>query len=99
MAVFAWEQVQERISTVKALQYIRNLFNNPAIVALKEWRSPNGGEIGVYESREHVYLLVYDVVSQGCYMHPYNPDLREKALTGAAVIAAVATAEEVDSSN
>lgn len=82
----------------KALQFIRNLFNDPTIVALKEWVSPNGGEIGVYESSrkgyEHVYLLVFDPVSQH-YMHAYNPDLRERAIAGAQVIAAVAGAVEM----
>lgn len=76
-----------------ALQFVQSLFSDPAIVSVKIWTSPNGGEIGVFQSREHVYLI--GAKDQSFYMHPYNVDLQEKALRDAAILANIAGAVEV----
>lgn len=80
--------------SLTALQAIQEVFNDPGIVALREWITPNG-EIGVYQSREHMYLFALDRASGRYYMHPYNPDIKDQVIGAAEVVAAVAGAVEV----
>ncbi|GHO48296.1 hypothetical protein [Ktedonospora formicarum] len=81
---------------MSTVQFVRDLFGDQEIFAIKEWVGPNG-EMGVYCSQAmgHLYLLIFIQAQHLHYTHQYLDTERSLALRDAEIIAVFAGAQEI----